>query len=66
MRLRQKADTAAPTIDEPVLCVSGFRYGAIGREIQRGQYLRADHPAVVAFPQHFRVLVPLSELKEDK
>jgi hypothetical protein len=57
MLLRRKPKPA-PVI-EAALCMQTFRPGAVAVEIQRGDRLPIDHPAVTAFPSYFLGVVPL-------
>jgi hypothetical protein len=38
-----------------VVCTEAFRPQAVTRMIERGQWLRLDHPAVRAHPERFAV-----------
>jgi hypothetical protein len=63
--LRPKPESEpAIEVEERVLCIEGFRPGAVAALIEGGRYLPRNHRAVIAFPENFRALVRLEQLDD--
>lgn len=56
----------APRLDGStmVVCVEGFRPGAVSRVIEKGEWIRLDSPTVGACPEGFAVR--LSDLERER
>ena len=70
MRLLRIPAPPKPAQPEPedawcryAVVVKGFGAGVAPGRFTRGEFFPLDHPAVIRFPEHFRRVVPLEEVR---